>query len=142
MKYCTRCKQNKDFEDFRPNKRTKDGYQKYCITCDKEYQKEWYLKNKEKHKSKSKISNLVRKKRNIKFVLEYFKNNPCSKCGETDPVVLDFDHLGDKKYQVARLVGGSSIDKIKSEIAKCQVLCANCHRRKTAKDFNWYKMVL
>jgi 5-methylcytosine-specific restriction endonuclease McrA len=28
---------------------------------------------------------------------------------------------------------------LKNEIEKCQILCANCHLRKTANDFNWYK---
>lgn len=63
-------------------------------------------------------------------------------CGETDPVVLDFDHLRDKKENISWLVcHGAKLEIITEEIAKCEVRCANCHRRKTAKQFDWYKDV-
>jgi hypothetical protein len=61
-------------------------------------------------------------------------------CGEKNPVVLEFDHIQDKKCDISRmLANGLSIKTIKAEISKCEVRCANCHRRKTAKDYNWYK---
>jgi hypothetical protein len=34
----------------------------------------------------------------------------------------------------------TDLNQVKNEIEKCDVRCANCHRRKTAKDFNWYKL--
>ena len=56
----------------------------------------------------------------------------CMDCGETNPIVLDFDHLHNKKYNVSRMIhDGFSWAAIKKEIAKCEVVCANCHRIRT-----------
>ena len=56
----------------------------------------------------------------------------CVDCGETNHVVLDFDHLKDKKYNISRMIhDGFSWAAIKKEMAKCEVVCANCHRIRT-----------
>lgn len=63
-------------------------------------------------------------------------------CGENDPVVLEFDHISDKIDSVSRMICDSySLDSLEKEIAKCEVRCANCHRRKTAKQLGWYKNI-
>jgi hypothetical protein len=56
-------------------------------------------------------------------------------CGETDPDVLDFDHVRGKKVcGISRMVGrGYRLWRIKAEIDKCEVRCANDHRRITKK---------
>ena len=56
----------------------------------------------------------------------------CMDCGETNPIVLDFDHLHDKKYNISRMIhDGFSWKAIKKEIEKCEIVCANCHRIRT-----------
>lgn len=56
----------------------------------------------------------------------------CTDCGESNPIVLDFDHLKNKKYNISRMVhDGFSWKAIKKEIEKCEVVCANCHRIRT-----------
>lgn len=71
--------------------------------------------------------------RNRQFIYEHLLNNPCVDCGESDTIVLDFDHvIGDKVNNVT--VGankGWSLKKLKDEINKCEIRCANCHRRVT-----------
>lgn len=75
-----------------------------------------------------------------KYVLNYLVSHPCVDCGESDPVVLDFDHQKGKIDNVSDLIKNrNSIELIAKEIDKCVIRCANCHRRKTAKDFGWYK---
>lgn len=56
-------------------------------------------------------------------------------CGEADPIVLDFDHVrGEKLDNVASLItGAGKFSRLMTEIEKCDVRCANCHRRKTAR---------
>lgn len=88
--------------------------------------------------------NAVRKTRNAQFVWDYLLNNPC-KCGENDPIVLEFNHIDPtvKSDNISDLVKKThSIKSIQSEILKCEVMCANCHRRHTAKQFDWHKNIV
>lgn len=118
----------------------KHGNKLRCKTCNKEHQKKWYSKNNKTQYERVTNGKEKYKKQNREFIIEYLKNNPCCICGENDIVVLDFDHLQDKKYDVSKLIYlTSSLETIKKEIEKCQILCANCHRRKTAKERNYYK---
>jgi hypothetical protein len=66
------------------------------------------------------------------YLVEFFTTHPCSDCGETDPVVLEFDHLGDKAFNIAKGLRDRSWKALIDEIAKCDIVCANCHRRRTA----------
>jgi hypothetical protein len=80
--------------------------------------------------------------RNHQLVLEQLTAAACTDCGERDPLVLQFDHVERKRKtkDVAWLVGsGCSCKRLAAEIAKCQVRCANCHRRKTAERGNWFR---
>lgn len=67
-----------------------------------------------------------------KRLIEIKQSSGCVDCGETNPIVLDFDHLKDKKYNVSRMIhDGFSWKAIRKEIDKCEVVCANCHRIRT-----------
>lgn len=106
-----------------------------------DYYREWYHKN--KHRIRNKKNESATKARRImrQFVFDYLKTHPCVECKENDPVVLEFDHIrGNKIDSVSNLVRkGCARKTIIKEINKCQILCANCHKRKTAKDFDWHK---
>ncbi len=120
-----------------------DGLQSYCIDCSKERSKERYTKFSDEQK---KVMRDRAKKQSIapkQFIWDFLKINPCVDCGESDPIVLDFDHLFDKKKAVSSLASSAvSLDSIKDEILKCEVRCANCHRKKTAIQFGWYKNIV
>ena len=67
-----------------------------------------------------------------KKLAEIKEASGCVDCGVNNHIVLDFDHLRDKKYNVSRMIhDGFSWKAIKREIAKCEVVCANCHRIRT-----------
>lgn len=74
--------------------------------------------------------------RNRQHVSEYLKSHPCIVCGEQDIVVLEFDHRdpAQKECNIAEAVNHRcfSLKRLVQEMEKCDVLCANCHRRKTA----------
>lgn len=70
-------------------------------------------------------------------MMDYLSEHPCVDCGESDPVVLEFDHLYDKSANVSDMQV-VSLSRLAAEIAKCEVRCANCHRRKTAHELNYY----
>ena len=81
-------------------------------------------------------------KRAQEYVLEILRQSSCVDCNEDDPVVLDFDHVDRKEKfrSVAKLIRqGAAIVKLQAEIDKCVVRCANCHRRKTAKELGWFR---
>ena len=63
-------------------------------------------------------------------------------CGEVDPTVLVFDHRDptEKFKDVGKMIhNGSSLENVQREISKCDVRCANCHSRRTAKQFGYYE---
>ena len=72
---------------------------------------------------------------------QYLIDHPCIDCGETDLRCLDFDHRDPtlKKCNVSKMVGGGSWswNSCLEEIAKCDVRCANCHRKKTYANVDW-----
>jgi ribosomal protein L32 len=59
----------------------------------------------------------------------------CADCGHVDldhPEVFDFDHVGDDKTaEVAKFVTKGTVEDLRAEIAKCEVVCSNCHRIRT-----------
>ena len=142
MKTCVECKIEKETILFNKNKSRKDGLQSRCKTCDQNKARERYRSIPSERKN-ARLRGKKNKEVNRQFVYEFLKKNSCSHCGETDPVVLEFDHIEpSKKYrEISKLVSYSR-KTLEKEIEKCQVLCANCHRRKTADQFGWYKWVV
>lgn len=72
------------------------------------------------------------REKNYDFVKRYKESNPCKDCGVRYPhYVVDLDHVrGDKKYNVSKMTTYSKA-RILEEIAKCDVVCSNCHRART-----------
>ena len=68
----------------------------------------------------------------VRYLVDFFGENPCADCGETDPVVLEFDHIGAKTFNVGKGLHDRNWQSVLDEIEKCEVVCANCHRRRTA----------
>ena len=142
MKKCTICKEEKELCEFNKRASNKDGIQNICRVCSNEKSRSYYENNTEKHKK-------VILKRNRRIINEnrqkawdYQKTHHCVDCGESNPVVLEFDHRDDvnKLNTISTLVGsGCSWRKIEEEIEKCDVRCANCHRIRTAEQQNWYQ---
>lgn len=93
--------------------------------------------------NREKNSNRKRKRREFlkEFTRRYKKLCGCKNCGIKNPIVLEFDHLDSstKISTVSQMISDRySIETVKEEIRKCQVLCANCHAIKTAKDYNYH----
>lgn len=89
------------------------------------------VKNYKENKQIYLDSKLRKQNRNIEFVKEYKQNNCCSICGEKDIRCLEFHHTdNNKEADISYLVyNGYSLKRIKKEIEKCIILCANCHRK-------------
>jgi hypothetical protein len=76
---------------------------------------------------------LIRRRLRAKqHLLDHLLKHPCVDCGEADPVVLEFDHLRAKTGTLTQLAhDGVTLARLDEEIAKCEVVCAACHRRRT-----------
>lgn len=101
-----------------------------------------YERNAATIKARSAARNQRITEENRQRLIDYLRAHPCVDCGEGDPLVLEFDHVrGEKEADVSRmLVRRYSWKRILGEIDKCEVRCANCHRRKTIKQFGWYRL--
>lgn len=146
MKICSKCRVDypAPIEDhFNKRSKVEGGRQSWCKKCLVIARKERYNNNKEYYKKKARRTNAEYYKRNAQFMYDYLKTHPCVDCGEKDTIVLEFDHrTGSDKHNNVSEMHTLSLEKIKEEIAKCDVRCANCHRRKTAKQFGWYKDIV
>jgi hypothetical protein len=70
-----------------------------------------------------------------KALNDIYKNKPCMDCGGTFPFeCMDFDHVrGTKLGNLNKLFTGAAMETILAEIAKCELVCSNCHRIRTRK---------
>lgn len=76
------------------------------------------------------------------YILNHKLTHPCSQCGESDPVVLDFHHLKGKGANIGKLIADAvSLERIKIEVSLCIVLCSNCHRKLPTKKENNGKII-
>lgn len=132
MKTCGKCQEKKPYEDFHKNKSTKDGYQGWCKICLKAKILAGQKKP-ESHRSKK-----VQKHR--EFIWNYLLEHPCENCGLNDPRVMDFDHIDQstKTAEISYFITRASTENLMAELAKCRVLCANCHRIRSGYQLNYW----
>lgn len=148
MRVCSVCKLDKPIEEFSKKRVKKNGeqvYQNSCKSCHKIYSDTHYIKNKLKYIKKAKVRAKIYRTEMYTFLIEYFASHPCVDCGQSNPLVLEFDHVkGEKVAAVSEMVAKQySKEIILNEIEKCEVRCANCHRIKTAERGNWemYRLI-
>ena len=77
-----------------------------------------------------------RKKYNERqYLLAWLKDVPCKDCGERLPsCCMDFHHMGHKTFTISKVLLHIPIENLLAEVSQCIVLCANCHRIRTARD--------
>ena len=129
---CVRCGEIKPAEKFAWRRRERGQRDSFCRPCRSAYGKEHYAANKDLYLERARLQKRRLMLERTKFLLEYFEAHPCTDCGETDPVVLEFDHLRDKCFAIGAHLARRSWTSILEEVAKCEVVCANCHRRRTS----------
>ena len=132
MRACTKCGEVKPLDQFPPVRRGEPKLQSWCRDCFAEANARNYRKNHERERARL-IRQVTERRAEVRQrIIEYLRGHPCVDCGEDDIVVLEFDHVGDKVADISVYAGGGrSWERVKAEIDKCEVRCANCHRRKT-----------
>lgn len=96
----------------------------------KKSQNRYYLANKEA------VREATRERRRINraYIRELKEESTCAQCPEDHPACLDFHHLGDKDNTIARASVDWGLKRLKAEVAKCVIVCSNCHRKIHAED--------
>lgn len=139
---CSKCKRSLNETEFNWKiKGIKLSY--HCKECSRSYIRSHYRKNLNYYLKKSKKRNLEIRRVAHAFLGPYLLSHPCVDCGEKDILVLEFDHKDRKlkEFEIRRIIqNGGSVEKIKSEIRKCEIRCANCHRRKTEIENRSWKL--
>lgn len=136
---CTECGEEKPPEAFSWRKKNVRRHRR-CKECHRRYNREHYQTNKEDYRPRY----AKRKKRHQEVLKEFIggwlTSHECVDCGETDIRVLEFDHREKKNFNIAQAVHKCiALRTLKNEISKCEVRCANCHRRKTSIEQGWWK---
>ena len=129
LKTCAKCLMLLPASEFNFRSQQSGSLQSKCRTCQNTYNRSHYRKNK-----KAYYDSVKRTKRRLQSLIREAKDVPCHDCGVRYPYfVMQFDHLDPdaKINDVSRMVSCGSPGKLLDEIAKCEVVCANCHAYRT-----------
>ena len=142
MVRCYRCGESKPAEDFAWRRKTRGQRDSFCRPCRSAYGREHYEANRQHYiEQAAKVKRRLMRERTL-LLIDYFKSHPCVECGEADPIVLEFDHLRDKSFTIGQSLLKRRWRDIVAEMEKCEVVCANCHRRRTAERRSSFRAVL
>ena len=127
-KKCCRCSEEKPVAAFTKKNTTQDGLSPSCRECTRKGGRRTYQKyrNRRAGEIHSRVSNLR------KWVWDLKSSRRCKKCGESHPACLEFHHTNrqEKDSEISKLVGrGAAKQRLWKEIQRCDILCANCHRK-------------
>lgn len=140
---CRICHSDKSLNNFSFKNSVRGIRHRMCKSCHSEYRKKHYLENKSKYIDKALSWNKKQRQVLIDYLFKVLSASACIDCGEKDIIVLDFDHVSDKKFGISLMFRHRhSLKAIENEIKKCVIRCANCHRRKTAKEFGQWKFTI
>jgi hypothetical protein len=141
-KICKSCGLERDAEkDFNWEYKSRGKRQARCKYCQSELSKLHYLNNKGIYNERTRARKAQVLTENMSRISSHLSMHPCVDCGNPDIRVLEFDHVrGHKTEEISHLLSqGCGWPRIESEIAKCEVRCANCHRIKTLERGKWWR---
>ena len=112
----------KPLEEFAWRRKARPARQ-YCRPCRSAYHREHYLANKQRYIDQAQARKDALHLERTRYLLDYFADAPLRRLRRADPLVLEFDHLADKTFDI----GSGFLPQLASildEIAKCEVVCA------------------
>ena len=133
-KVCTQCDRRLREEDFPLRPGTTNKRRSRCRECAAGYQRTWHEERIDERTEHLGLAKAERIRIAREFVDALKRDTPCADCGKKKPLIaVDFDHVdGSKEHNISAMVhAGRSLEAIKREIAKCEVVCACCHRIRT-----------
>lgn len=126
MKLCYKCDTHLPLTAFSKNSSRPDGHNSQCKDCHSAYRRKHYQENRKKVHGQIKM----RRQELTEYVRLQRLGKECVRCGVSDHRALHFHHRNpsDKDFSLAQAgERGVSIETIELEIAKCDLICANCH---------------
>lgn len=128
-KNCIGCLEEKEISEFSKQAGNADGtgYRSYCRSCYKGMRKKYYDKDKEGN-----IERARKTRKRLEYEFQVLKSKlKCKECGESDSRCLDFHHIEpeDKLKSVREAFFKNGKKAAQEEADKCEILCANCHRK-------------
>ncbi len=129
QRFCQRCRLTRVVNWARPGSMT------YCEDC-LEALADGVL-TPAQMRQRTRRATLAKKRRvdrtaeNLAWVNAYKRERGCPHCREIDPCCLDLHHEDPamKESEISLLIRSASLEVVKNEVAKCKVLCSNCHRK-------------
>lgn len=139
---CGRCGKRKPLSDYAWRRKALGQRDNYCRPCRAEYKREHYAAHRDRY-----VTQAVRRKRELIVerttqLIAFLRQQPCLDCGESDPLVLEFDHIGNKRFDISQGLRDRNWQSVLDEISTCDVVCANCHRRRTAQRGGFARAVV
>ena len=129
MKRCRKCGETKPLDAFHRWNRG-DGRQPWCKSCRKDYDRAYFHANKHRRRPRAEVH------AEFRAWFEALKSGPCADCGGTfAPEAMHWDHRPGtvKLRDVANIARQHARRLVLAEIAKCDLVCANCHAARTAR---------
>ena len=146
MRVCTVCHIEKNDTEFYFKNKAADKRHTQCKECYSHkralFTVEHYKKYGDAYRERARTRKTKVKRERQEQIVECLRDKECESCGFGDIRALDFDHIDPtaKRFGIARAItNGYSWLEIEKEIEKCRILCANCHRIRTAEQYNWRK---
>ncbi len=127
--YCRTCETWKPKSEFNYRNVERCLLQYDCRDCQQGIRRESYSNHRETTRASNDERTRQVRESSREYVYNYLLERSCADCGETNLLVLTFDHVrGEKRGNVADMVySGRSVETITAEIAKCEIVCCNCH---------------
>jgi hypothetical protein len=141
LRKCSRCGSTKSIREFTGSSEKGKKIDTYCRPCRAAYNREHYQANRQRYIDQARRRKEEVRANNYALLIQFLRSHPCVDCGEDDVLVLEFDHVAEKSFQITAAITYRSWADILVEIAKCDVVCANCHRRRTAERGGWARFV-
>jgi hypothetical protein len=129
VKHCPGCGLDLPSESFGFRNKALGVRQWQCKECLRKYSKQHYEANKPSYLAARTRTNI-----RLRQWFESLKDRPCADCGQSyEPWVMEFDHPdgSTKVASVSELMRQHRSAAVRVEVAKCDLVCANCHRRRT-----------
>lgn len=148
MKICSKCSTKKELTEFFVKDKLSGRLHAQCKECYKNHRKSYYAEHYSKYgdnyRARANIRRIQNRKDLQQNMLDFLKDKACVICGQSDIRTFEFDHRNPetKSFGIAQAIRlGKKWEEILDEIAKCRILCANCHKIHTANQRGWYKIV-